>query len=273
MKTKPLLSYKLNFIAQILLAIIASAIVLSGCSTYQYAALDSELEKDENSAFINENDTVKILYSFTGRNCPVTIQVFNKLQKAIYIDWSKSAIILDGRKISYWIDKSELNASSSGHEYQWTKDYSSTHSEINGTLYRDERISFIPPQSFISITRINLRSNFFKLTKEDRLTDEYRGTTSGRVKLTNHTYDEATSPLSFRSYITLSTNDDFSSEINFDNQFWVESVAKSGYAPDALINKPANQFHLRKASVGGKIFGWTAVLTALTLLAIYGGEQ
>jgi len=231
------------------------------------------LEKDENSAFVTENDTVKILYSFIGQNCPVTIQVYNKLPKAIYIDWSKSAVILDGRKISYWVDKSELNASSSGHEYQWTKDFSSTHSEINGTIYRDERISFIPPQSFIRVTHINLTSNFFKLNKEDALIDEYWSTTTGSIKLTNHIFDEATSPLSFRSYITLSTKDDFSSEINFDNQFWVESVAKSGYAPDVLINKPSNQFHLRKASVGGKIFGWTAVLATLTLLAIYGGEQ
>jgi len=75
MRTMPLLSCKQNFIAQILLTLVASAIALSGCSTYQYASLNSELEKDENSAFVTENDTVKILYSFIGQNCPVTIQV------------------------------------------------------------------------------------------------------------------------------------------------------------------------------------------------------
>lgn len=247
--------------------------VTTGCSTFQYAALDSDLQKNENNAFVNENDTVKILYTFNGQDCPVNIQVYNKFSKPIYIDWSKSAVILNGERISYWMDQSQLVASSTGHTYRWTKNASTTSSDIDGTIYRDEKISFIPPKSFMEMSRIQLHSAFFKISKNDSLQTEYFATSQGSDKRIRHIFNQNNTPLSFRSYLTLSTSDDFTSESNYDNHFWVSSVAKSSYNPNALINKPANQFYMQKASVAGKILSWTAAIAAIALLAIYGGEQ
>ena len=79
------------------------ACVLVSCSTYQVNVLSStNTTKDDKTGVFNfENDSVKITYSFYGNNAPVSIQVFNKLDKPLYIDWQRSAAIIGDNAVSY----------------------------------------------------------------------------------------------------------------------------------------------------------------------------
>ena len=78
-------------------------IVLSGCSRYQYVYINSDLAHDEKKVYYAENDSVKISYKFEGLNCPVSIGIFNKLPVPLYVDWKRSAVIVDSLLISYWL--------------------------------------------------------------------------------------------------------------------------------------------------------------------------
>ncbi|HNC30155.1 MAG TPA: hypothetical protein PKX08_09130, partial [Cyclobacteriaceae bacterium] len=79
--------------------ITALCIVCTGCSTYQYVTVSSPL-KTQNE-FIAENDTVKISYDFSGEQGPVKISIYNKLSTPLYVDWSKSALIIGDMRKSY----------------------------------------------------------------------------------------------------------------------------------------------------------------------------
>lgn len=73
----------------ILPAAVLFSVLLTSCSKYQINMLSStNAVKDEQTGVFNvENDSVKISYSFYGKNAPVSIQVFNKSDKPLYIDW------------------------------------------------------------------------------------------------------------------------------------------------------------------------------------------
>ena len=77
---------------------------LSACSSYYYSMLNSNDpvgEKNERGDFVQENDTVRISYRFWGENAPVTITIYNKLDEPLYVDWGRSALIIDDVATTY----------------------------------------------------------------------------------------------------------------------------------------------------------------------------
>lgn len=111
-------------------------------------------------------------YAFIGRDCPIQITILNKFNAPIYIDWKKSALIIDGRRFSYWKDESLLNATVSGYDINWTTQVSTNDLKAEGTIIRNEQISFIPPQSSIVASPLFVRSDLFllpKATKDQRI--------------------------------------------------------------------------------------------------------
>lgn len=83
------------------------------------------------------------------------------------MDWSKTAVILNGKKMSLWRDNATINATAQGTNINWNTTTSSGNSQISGTLHRNEKVSFIPPRSFVRISRILLKTNFFNVSKAD----------------------------------------------------------------------------------------------------------
>ncbi|MBK7651138.1 MAG: hypothetical protein IPJ20_10995 [Flammeovirgaceae bacterium] len=83
-------------------------------------------------------------------NCPVQIKVINKLNTPFYVDWSKSALIFDGLTFAYWKDESTINATISGYDIAWSDRVSTNSGSIQGSIFRNEKVSFIPPNSSIT---------------------------------------------------------------------------------------------------------------------------
>ena len=73
---------------------------LTSCVTYQYATIESDLRKNAVGEIIQENDTVQLRYRFSGRGCPVVVQVHNKLDVPVFLNWDRSAIVLDGKTLN-----------------------------------------------------------------------------------------------------------------------------------------------------------------------------
>ena len=201
------------------LAVATLALLLIGCSQYQYVTLSGNLSQDDYKQFVYENDSLIIKYAFSGRNCPISIEVHNMNSKPIYVDWAKSAVIIEGKRFCYWIDESTIQGYTQGYDVKWNKSFSSNESILSGSITRNERISFIPPHSFITYNPVMIRNTPFYFENKNNVQKvnvyTYNGPTNGH----RYAFESQESPFVFRSFLSISTKEDFSIPEHFDHAF------------------------------------------------------
>jgi hypothetical protein len=182
---------------------------------------------------MTENDTVMIKFSFAGENFPITLTVYNKLDLPLYIDWSRSVVIINN------IQKS-------------------------GVFDRDGQISFIAPFSNVTVSSNSLQDKLFDLDLNDpRIkVSIMRGSVNG----IRYTYDDKSTPLFFRNILALSPNEDYSRPTFYDNSFWISDIIKTDGGPSLMPFNPSNSFFIRKVTGFGIVFGYLAAITVLVLL-------
>lgn len=243
-------------------------VVCTGCSTYQYATISSPLKKENQHEFIVENDTVKITYDFSGEQGPVKISLYNKLSTPLYVDWSKSALIIGDMRKSYSDKNLSLAAEMNGTETRWMN-YTSQSATINGKLTSGEVSGFIPPKSQAQETPLTLSPKLFQLPTAAN--EKNRKMEDGIiVEFKSYTLNE--SPLTFRSYLTLSTKADLSAPIHLDHEFWVSEVFQTLNGPKKFSTKP-NRFHLKKTSYAGACVLGVATLGGVIWALQYQNEK
>jgi len=210
-------------------------LLLSGCSNYQYITIDSNLYKNENKEFLVSNDTVSIKYSFAGENFLISVSIYNKLQKPVYIDWARTNVILNG-------------------------------GQLNESFYHEEQISYIAPQSFVTILSNPLLEKFIPINTQDSLI-YINGFKGKNGKWVIDTFNEENTPVYFRSIIALTTNENLTSPMFIDNSFWVSQLYQTTASPLESFKKLSNQFYIRKSTGIGSFFGWTSAIAAVVLLS------
>lgn len=245
-----------------ILLILMLPLFLSSCgSTYFYSTMSSlsqDIFQTENGDFIAENDSLLVAYWFNGENLPIFINVYNKSSEPLYVDWSRSSIIIDGKAINY---RSQIMAVS----------------DDNSMEYAVESRSFIPPMSRTTFqTRAlsnfnydNLKDQYFKNTK---LPDK-----SGvPLKVQTLEFSKRTSPLSFKSFLSFYTYDP-SSPFSMEHEFYISSLIKtkniSPYSMTKDLVTRGDLFYIEKVSknrvFGGTLLGVTALvgLVAIEVIA------
>jgi hypothetical protein len=209
-----------------------SIIVFCSCSRYQYIGVDSKLYQNEKKEFVNENDTVILKYTFAGENLPVTISIYNKLLQPVYIDLTRSTVVLNNI-------------------------------QLQDVFYREGQSGFIAPLSYVTLTSNPIMSQFIDVSSKDTFTKKPMETSTGTI----FTYDEKTTPLYFRSILALSPNEDYSNPTFFDYSFWVSTVLQTIDGPGSITYNPLNQFYIRKNTGFGKFLGFTT-LSALVIIGL-----
>lgn len=95
-----------------LMLIFVCVLITSSCtSTYFYSSLnvmEEEVVKVDNGDFLFENDSLWIAHCFKGEDAPIQITIFNKLDVPLYVDWSRSALILNNTPYPYSKEKMGL---------------------------------------------------------------------------------------------------------------------------------------------------------------------
>jgi hypothetical protein len=174
--------------------ILAVAFIMSACSTtstlYQVFHTESKDASFESKsgAYAYDDANVHIDYNFWGKDGEMYFDLFNKSDKPIYVDLNKSHLIYNGEALNYFADK-KIGL-------------------IRSTIQ-------IPPKSFSS----------FKYEKP--LTTGYPVCGISYQKKGDpdvRTFDEKTSPLKFRNYVTYDYSEAFSSPLIIDSKFWVEKI-------------------------------------------------
>jgi hypothetical protein len=93
----------------------------------------------------------------------------------------------------------------------------------------------------------------------------YIMTTAGLASSKFVMYDEANSPLQFKSFITLSLNEDLTHSFHFENSFWASELRETTASPTEIGQKPNNQFYNRKSTGVGETF---TIIGLIALIAI-----
>ncbi|MFN8335337.1 MAG: hypothetical protein U0U09_09425 [Cyclobacteriaceae bacterium] len=244
-------------------------VVCTGCSTYQYATISSPIKKENQHEFIVENDTVKITYDFSGEQGPVKISLYNKLSTPLYVDWSKSALIIGDMRKSYSDKNLSLAAEMNGTETRWMN-YASQSATINGKLTSGEVSGFIPPKSQAQETPLTLSPKLFQLPTA---ANEKNRKMEDGIIVEFQSYSPDETPFTFRSYLTLSANSDLSSPIHLDHAFWVSEVIQTTNGPKKFSVKP-DRFYLKKTSnAGAYVLGAGVAGIVFFGLQHYGNEK
>ncbi len=229
-------------------------LLFSGCTEYQYITVKQKAPKISNS-FISENDTVKVNYEFSGDNCPLIITVFNKLNKPVYVDWSQSSIIIKGKSTPLWSNNSRTIGSTNNLQINWDKTFSTSYGNFEAITYKDEKISFIPPHSYIRVSRVYLKNNFFDHLNKNSSKEITLATNAGGDPARMFSFSNNDSPMKFRVFLSVSPDKDFSKHLYMGKSFWTSDIISSYTKPEALVNKQNHQCYIKKTTGFGIFMG------------------
>lgn len=175
---------------------------------------------------ILDNDTLTLRYNFASERGRMAISIVNKLNQPLYVDWKRSSFIVGQNKMGYWHDVSDVQLSGSGTSYsslysRYTIGY------LAGSISREDPVGFIPPQTklekqqfvVLPIGSVSVRGPFEIRQEKAKWIDRKKP-----VDVKTYAYDDNQSPLTFRNYLTLSTDKDFKTEFHIDTKFWASDV-------------------------------------------------
>ncbi len=153
------------------------------------------------------------------------ISLVNKLNQPLYVDWKRSSFIIGEDKLDYWYDLANVDLSGSSYGGRYGR-YAIN--SLYGTISKDDPIAFIPPQTKLSKHQfVVFPSGVLRLPGTPEIVQEKAAWIPDRKKpvdISVYKYAADQSPLTFRNYLTLSTDKDFKTEFHIDTKFWASDV-------------------------------------------------
>jgi hypothetical protein len=243
-------------------------VLFSSCTTYQYMTVNSSSTgKNEQKDFVVENDSVRVQYNFNGADAPVNILIQNKLNQPMYIDWKRSALIINDRAVSYVAEKIPISGVIGASTYNYSY-YSTT---TYGGLYAEARVpgqtDFIPPQSYITKTPLRVSNCRVEGIPDTSFKKENVIILDGSVRrLKRATFTEDDSPLRFKSYLTFITGDSLNKAVTYQHSFYISEIINTDMAPanfEFMNQKLGDHFYVSNITGFGKGFGVVAGVAVL----------
>lgn len=206
-------------------AVVAGLLLLASCTPkVQLITLRGNNVTPSAEGLVLDNDTLTLRYSFYGERGIMQLSLFNKLNVPLYVDWKKSAFIVGKNKLDYWYDVATVNLSGSAYSY-----YRSSDVVLGGAVSREDQVAFIPPrtelkkQQFVVFPGGELPLAGQPNVKKEQPT--YTGANPKKpVTVEEYSYLPAESPLTFRNFLTLSTQRDFQKEFYLETSFWASDM-------------------------------------------------
>lgn len=246
--------------------------VLASCSKYQTNFISSaNVARDtQTGRFQTENDSMKITYAFLGNNTQVQLDVLNKLNEPLYIDWQKSAFVINDKAYTYADKVMKINGDVSGTTIRYGKNVSGTDATINATATLPKDVTFIPPHTQVSSVLTNLNNYVFDKAPDSAFVKlKLQGTMDGgqEVVVKNAEFTDANSPIRFGNYLTFYTlNNNVPKLTAIKHQFYVSRIIKSLMDPknfELLQNAGGDYYYTSQKTGTGKVA--TGVLVGAAL--------
>lgn len=259
---------------KLILLTMLSFLFSSCASTYFYSYLNAETPettKIENGDFVFENDSLWIAHCFNGENAPIQVTVYNKLDVPLYVDWTKSVLIIQDQAISFVGNVMRFEGSANTYRNMYDR---IAISDISGKMNTPINVSFIPPKTKVSNTNLNLNFGIESMNRQPYKSTYMGNKLSERKTVKRADFSSENAPFKFTSYITIYTNPDKPQA--YEQDFYISSLIKTNtISPKNLpgnmstrgdmfyIEKPANNTGWEVLLLGSMIAG-AAVLDAKT---------
>lgn len=266
--------------------VLALFLGLTSCSSYYYSVVssnDSGGERNRQRDFVQETDSVRISYSFNGENAPISISIYNKLNEPLFVDWTRSALIIDEAATSYYDEKAAIQGETESKNYHWSKRWSDSHGSFAGEITLPKGVSFIPPQSKVEKTPLKLANfPFDRIPNEEYRKSEFPTSKAGTVLMRTKEFTIEDTPLSFRSYLTLYTADKEGKPdklTTFEREFYISKLIKTGNVPPTEFREEqrlaGDFFYVRtvKGAQAGIVVGTVAAATAVVVAGVVVGSN
>ena len=207
----------------------------NSCASYRYYTINSAgVTQNDKHEFVIENDSLRLVYNFNGFNAPVNITIKNKLSVPVYIDWQRSALIVNDQAISYVPAEMRIDGGFYGSSYKYgnSSGYKTTSGQIQATASLPPSVDFMPPQTYLTKSQLSIPNRFIGQVPETAFYREKYKVMEGRtvfVKRANFT--EATTPLRFRSYLTLMVGELTNKPLTLEHSFYISELMTTGAVP------------------------------------------
>jgi hypothetical protein len=179
-------------------------VLFSSCVPCKLITISSDNIPLKSKGYEYENDSIRINYRFWGAKGKMEFDIFNKTDVTLYFDWKISAYIPNDKMVSYYDDFTFTEG-----VYYTYRQYRTSRMNNAKTLSKQrERIAVVPPHSLITNSKYKLVKKYIEVG-------------------TNGDFSFINSPLRFRNYLTLSTNEKFEGNVStIDNDFFVSKIKK-----------------------------------------------
>ncbi|MFN5556918.1 MAG: hypothetical protein ACK48F_11955 [Chryseotalea sp.] len=196
--------------------------LLSSCSGYQFLSVNSSLNRDTNSAFIWENDSLKIVYRFSGANGPIQFTINNKLKETITVNWQNSAVVINGQSYSLFRNIQKVNLRERGGEYEIIDGITIDRSRTNGTIQQENPTSIIVGGTFLQDVKGILTE--VKLHIPAQITP-VRSVLNNSMPVKKYLFNTDNSPLKFELYLNVQI-EGTPKPIVIRNSFYINELIK-----------------------------------------------
>ncbi len=257
--------------------LLALAALFSSCKTYQYFAIDGvNIRHDSTYRFVEENDTLKLTYDFSGFNGPVRVKVYNKSSQPLYIDWKRSALIIGEQAFSYYTGTRQISGSVQGDAFNLSG-ITSLSGSLSAQIREQEGVDFLPPRSSRERTGLYLVDGYLPGIAEEQMSREYIDDDKTQVRLKTIHFSQESSPYRMRSYLTFYSDSQPLQRFVLEHRFFVSRVNKGLVGPDSYGTslERGDRFYTSKMSDFGKAAAVVGVVGVLSVGAAAGarGQQ
>jgi hypothetical protein len=220
-------------------------LLFNSCTGYKYYTVNSaSVAQNDKHEFVIESDSLRLVYNFNGFNAPVNITIQNKLSVPVYIDWQRSALIVSDQAISYVPAEMRIDGGFQGSSYKYgnISGVKTTSGQIHATASLPPSVDFMPPQTYLTKTQLSIPARFIEQVPETAFQREkYVPVEGRRVSVKKATFTEATSPLRFRSYLTIMVGELTTKPLTLEHSFYVSELMITGTVPTDMYISSANK--------------------------------
>jgi hypothetical protein len=211
-------------------------LLFNSCASYKYYTVTSAvIAQNDKHEFVIENDSLRLVYNFNGFSAPVNITIQNKLSVPVYIDWQRSALIVNDQAISYVPAEMRIDGGFQGGSYNYgnrASGYKTTSGEIHATASLPPSVDFMPPQTYLTKSQLRIPEKFIEPVPETAFhREKYQVVEGITFPVKKATFTEATSPLRFRSYLTIMVGESTTKPLSLEHSFYISELMTTGTVP------------------------------------------
>ena len=160
------------------------------------------ISANERREFVMENDSVRVKYKFNCQDAPINVEVLNKMDKPIYVDWSRSALIINDKAISYVPTSVPVSGSITTNSTSLTRPvgsyrHTTSYGDFNGSVGVPSEMDFIPPGAYKSKTPLGVTNVFYPDARKKAKNRQIANGVGFSTMVVAREYADSSSPLQF----------------------------------------------------------------------------